>query len=194
MSLIRVVVSGTLESDPERRFTNNNIAVTNFMLAMPAIGLVNSRNPVHLQEPVRLKVVCWRTLADQAAEQLRKGAAVCIEGRLIGTSGTAPDGSARKGFELEAQSLHLLGGAILASLSGQPSAAAATGGNAATGEGSSSGSGAYAQAPGATANVGMPQAMAVAAAAAPAARRAPVATEPEGGSLQELLTEDDIPF
>jgi single stranded DNA-binding protein len=106
MSLMRVVLSGVVDTQPEKRSTPNNITVCNFMLAVA--GVVNSRVQGLEEEPFLIKVVCWRGLADAVSAQLTKGQVVQVEGRLLNVSFTAQDGSIKKNTELEASAVEIL--------------------------------------------------------------------------------------
>ena len=104
MSLAKIVVSGTVETDPEKRYTPNNHAVTNFNIAVlpPAFGKQAS-------EPFSVKVTCWRALADAIVEQVNKGDEVLIDGRLLMNSFQTPEGVQKKSFEIEANTVEKLG-------------------------------------------------------------------------------------
>lgn len=108
MSFAKIVVSGTLSSDPEKRFTPNNHTVTNFTLNVenPGGGGRGGQN-----EPFSVKITCWRNLAEVAATQLQKGTAVLVEGKLMMNSFQGQDGVQRKLFEIEANSIDKLPGA-----------------------------------------------------------------------------------
>ncbi len=165
MSFARAVVSGTLTSDPEKRFTPNNHAVTSFTLAVPVTAGGKNANT----DPSQVKITCWRGLAEAVVEQLRKGDAVVVEGKLMMNSFQTQDGVQKKLFEIEAVSINKLAGEP------QPVLSAAGGGFAGEGQFPSGGNagGGYAEKP-----------------AAPAR-----ATAPAGHfSSEDLLTEDDIPF
>ncbi len=173
MSFAKAVLSGILASDPEKRFTpNTNAAVTNFTL------LIYKGND---QEPVQVKVACWRGLADTAADQLKKGDAVLVDGKLMINSFQTPEGVQKKNFEIEAISLHKLSGlpqSLMPSTQGNASTASYKE-NASSPASTVSSS--HAPTPdysSSFANVGAP-------ASAPA-------TNPMGAS--DFFTEDDIPF
>ncbi len=105
MSFAKAVMSGTVASEPEKRFTPNNHAVTNFSMAVE-----NPGNRQGDMEPAMVKVTCWRGLADSAAEQLHKGDEVLVEGKLIMSTLQTPEGAQKKLFEIEATSMNKLAG------------------------------------------------------------------------------------
>jgi single-strand DNA-binding protein len=168
MSLMRVILSGVVETAPEKRFTPNNIAVCNFTLAVA--GVANSRVAGLEEAPFIIKVVCWRGLAEAVTEELTKGQHVQVEGRLLNVSFTGQDGSIKRSTEFEASGVE-----ILAGLSTPITPVATAGGNASTGASKSA-----------------PAAKAVSQPAYAGA----VATAGNGldFSADDLMTEDDIPF
>lgn len=171
MSFAKAVLSGILATDPEKRFTpTNNAAVTNFTLS------VFKGND---QEPILVKVACWRGLADTAAEQLKKGDAVLVDGKLMINSFQTPEGVQKKNFEIDAQNLHKLSG-LPQSLMPVP-------------QGNAGGSSFKNNAPASSAPVPQtaPQDYSSSFANVGAAASAPASTT-SGGS--DFFTEDDIPF
>ena len=171
MSMAKVVLSGTLSSDPEKRFTNNtNQPVTNFSLTVPVppgpSGQSNGKT-------FMVRVTCWRALAE-AAEAMQKGQSVLIEGKLQTNSYQGQDGVQKKTFEIEAQTIAQLSelprllSTPQATPQGQPATAPASGGNA------------YASPPN----------PAMAVAAAPQTMPSAIPAAP----LDGFTTEDDIPF
>ncbi len=170
MSFAKAVLSGVLASDPEKRFTPNNHAVTSFNLLVENAGNFNRAGS---NEPFVVKVTCWRGLADTVTTQLHKGDNVLVEGKLLMNSFQGQDGVQKKLFEVEAASID--------KLSGRPEPLVAVGA-AAAGEGGQSsspggGGGSY-------------------QAAAPASGGG-YASKPESTghfTSEDLMTEDDIPF
>jgi single-strand DNA-binding protein len=97
MALSRAVMSGVVLSDPEKRFTPNNIAVTQFSIQ------VTSQNPN--DKPFTVVATCWRQLAETAAEQLRAGETVTLEGRLQ-IHRTEQAGNFSSNYELDVSTLY----------------------------------------------------------------------------------------
>lgn len=176
MSFAKVVISGTVTSDPEKRFTPNNHAVTSFNLTVE--NPVTSSKAGAVNEPFTVKVTCWRNLAEAVVLQLHKGDNILVEGKLILNSFQGQDGVQKKVFEIDANSIDKIPGAT------EPIVAAAG-----TGEGqqqpAQSGYNASARsaAPAYEASYTPPQQTA-----------APVAGSAGHFSSEDLLTEDDIPF
>ena len=97
MSLAKAVVTGTLYRAPEKRFTQNNVAVSAFILNIGE------------REEMLLRVVSKRNTLDEVVSSLSKGDRVLVEGRLQTASVKAEDGSERKIFEIEAASIERMG-------------------------------------------------------------------------------------
>ena len=155
-------------SDPEKRFTPNNHAVTSFNIAVA--------NPnFKSEEPVVVKVTCWRNLAEAVTEQVQRGEEILLEGRLMINTFQTQEGVQKRNYEIEAASIWKLGA--------RPQALRVTqdreGGGQQPGGTGGGGGVAYASAPMATAGV-------------PSGGSTP--QESGGFSSEEMLTEDDIPF
>jgi single-strand DNA-binding protein len=94
MSLARATVSGTVLTDPEKRFTSNNLAVSNFTMQVAPASMKD--------QPFTVKVTCWRNLAESVALEVRKGQTIVVEGRLQVAQYDSPGGIARRSYELDA--------------------------------------------------------------------------------------------
>ena len=70
MTLAKITVSGTVVKNPEKRFTQNNIAITSFVMDV---------NP---QDETLVRVFALGNLADKAADMLKMGDTVLVDGRL----------------------------------------------------------------------------------------------------------------
>ncbi len=80
MSLNKCMIIGNLGRDPEMRYTPSGQAVTQFSVATNR----NYRDPQGewQSEAEWFRVVVWREQAERAAENLRKGHKVYVEGRI----------------------------------------------------------------------------------------------------------------
>jgi single-strand DNA-binding protein len=80
MSLNKVMIIGNLGRDPEMRYTPSGLPVTQFSVAVNR----NTRDDAGewKKETEWFRVVLFREQAERAAEWLRKGTKVFIEGRL----------------------------------------------------------------------------------------------------------------
>ena len=97
MSLAKAVVTGTLYRAPEKRFTQNNIAVSSFVLNIGD------------REEMLIRVISRRTGLDEIVSGLSKGDKVLVEGRLQTNAVKMDDGSEKRIFEIDAATIEALG-------------------------------------------------------------------------------------
>ena len=101
MAMGQVTIVGNLTDDPELRYTPNGAAVAKFRVA------VNRRYKDQSGEwkdgdTSYFTVNAWRTLAENVAETLTRGANVIVVGRLQQRSWETQDGDKRTVIEIEA--------------------------------------------------------------------------------------------
>ncbi len=106
MSLNKCMVIGNLGRDPEMRYTPSGQSVTQFTVAV-------NRNYKDAQgerqeETEWFRVVAWGQQAEFAAEYLRKGAKVFVEGRIQTRQWEGQDGQKRYTTELVANTIQNL--------------------------------------------------------------------------------------
>ena len=106
MSLNKCMIIGNLGRDPEMRYTPSGQAVTQFTVAV-------NRNYKDAQgerqeETEWFRVVAWGQQAEFAAEYLRKGGKVYVEGRLQTRQWEGQDGQKRYTTELVANTIQNL--------------------------------------------------------------------------------------
>ncbi len=105
----KVILVGNLGQDPETRYMPSGSAVTNFTVATneswkdKQTGEQKERTEWH-------KVVMFDRLAEIAAEYLRKGSQVYIEGKLQTRKWQGQDGQDRYTTEIRANEMQMLGG------------------------------------------------------------------------------------
>jgi single-strand DNA-binding protein len=105
----KVILVGNLGADPETRYMPSGSAVTNLSVATTESwkdkqsGEQNERTEWH-------KVVMFDRLAEVAAEYLRKGSQVYIEGKLQTRKWQDRDGNDRWTTEIRASEMQMLGG------------------------------------------------------------------------------------
>jgi single-strand DNA-binding protein len=92
----RIVLVGRLVADPELRYTPSGVAVTRFRLAVDR-PFTNQQGE---READFIDIVAWRQSAQFAADYLRKGRLVGVDGRLQVRSYTTQDGQRRKAAEV----------------------------------------------------------------------------------------------
>ena len=101
MSLAKAVVTGTVYRAPEKRFTQNNIAVSSFVLNIGD------------RDEMLLRVISRRTALDEVVSGLSKGEKVLVEGRLQTNAVKAEDGSEKRILEIDAATIELYSGAAV---------------------------------------------------------------------------------
>ena len=131
----KVILVGNLGKDPETRYMPSGSAVTNLRIATTEAwkdkqsGEQQERTEWH-------SVAMFGRLAEIAAEYLRKGSQVYVEGKLRTRKWQDKEGKDRYTTEIVADEMQMLGGK-----GGGAAAGAGAGGAAAAGGGGSSGSG-----------------------------------------------------
>ena len=93
-------IVGNLVEDPEVRFTNNGIAVTNLRVAVTQ--RVQQDGQWRDGDTCFFKVNVWRGQAENLADSLAKGDRVMVTGRLRQRSWETPEGDKRSVTEIEA--------------------------------------------------------------------------------------------
>ncbi len=97
MSLAKSVVTGTVYRAPEKRFTQNNVAVSAFVLNIGE------------REETLIRVLSKRNALDETVSSLTKGERVLVEGRLQTATVKSDDGSERRIYEIDANTIEKLG-------------------------------------------------------------------------------------
>lgn len=100
MSLAKSVVTGTVYRTPEKRFTQNNIAVSAFVLNIGE------------RDEILVRVVSRRTALDEVVSSLNKGEKVLVEGRLQTATVKTDDGAEKRIYEIEASTIEKMGGSV----------------------------------------------------------------------------------
>ncbi len=106
-SLNKVLLIGHLGADPESRFTTSGSAVTNFNLATNESWKSNEGDTKEKTEWHR--VVVFGKLAETAAEYMKKGQLVFVEGRLQTRSWEDKDNVKKYTTEVLCDSFTMLG-------------------------------------------------------------------------------------
>ncbi|HEX4932997.1 MAG TPA: single-stranded DNA-binding protein [Gemmatimonadaceae bacterium] len=106
-SVNKVILIGNLGRDPEIRYTPGGSPVANFTMATTERW--TDPNGEKKEKTEWHRIVVWGKQAEIAAEYLRKGRQVYIEGSLQTREWTDRDGNKRYTTEVKAQRLQLLG-------------------------------------------------------------------------------------
>lgn len=97
MSLAKAVVTGSVFRAPEKRFTQNNIPVSSFVLNIGE------------REEMLLRVIARRTSLDEICSSISQNDRVLVEGRLQITTVKSDTGAERRIFEIDANTIEMMG-------------------------------------------------------------------------------------
>src|SRR3954465_13432673 len=108
-SVNKVILIGTLGKDPELKYTPQGTAVTKFSMATNE-NFKDKQSGEWKERTEWHNIVCWQRTAEVAAEYLKKGRKVYIEGRLTTRSWDDKETGQKKYMtEVVANDLVLLG-------------------------------------------------------------------------------------
>ena len=108
-SINKVILVGNLGRDPEVRYTADNAAITSASIA--TTDRYKDKNTGEQKEITEWhRVVFFNRLGEIAAEYLKKGSQVYIEGKLRTRKWTDKDGAEKYSTEIIANQLQMLGG------------------------------------------------------------------------------------
>src|ERR1700722_14455099 len=94
-----IVLVGNVTRDPELRFTPSGQATATFGLACNRRW--QNRQTQEWEEATSFfDIVCWRDMAENAAESLGRGSRIIVSGRLEQRSGETADGDKRSKVEV----------------------------------------------------------------------------------------------
>ena len=104
MAFCKVMIIGNLGRDPEMRYTPSGRAVTQFSVAVNQ-STKNQQTGEWTEETDWFRVSVFGDRAERAAEQLRKGNRVFVEGRFRTREFEGKDGQKRISLEITADSV-----------------------------------------------------------------------------------------
>src|SRR5258707_8857504 len=104
MALCKAMIIGNLGADPEMRYTPNGRPVTQFNVAVNQ-STKNQQTGEWVEATDWFRVSVWGDRAERAAETLRKGNKVFVEGRFKTREFEGRDGKARTSLEITADSV-----------------------------------------------------------------------------------------
>ena len=111
MSLAKAVVTGTVYRAPEKRFTQNNVPVSSFVLNIGE------------REEMLLRIIAKRQALDEVVSEISQNDRVLVEGRLQIASVKSESGTERRIFEIDANTIELMGAGAPVSASASSSSA-----------------------------------------------------------------------
>ena len=104
MALCKVMIIGNLGADPEMRYTPSGRPVTQFNVAVNQ-STKNQQTGEWVEATDWFRVSVWGDRAERAAENLKKGNRVFVEGRFKTREFEGRDGKARTSLEITADSV-----------------------------------------------------------------------------------------
>jgi single-strand DNA-binding protein len=104
MSFCKLMFIGNLGRDPEMRYTPSGRPVTQFTVAVNQ-STKNQQTGEWTEETDWFRVSIWGDRAERAAEQLRKGNRVFVEGRFKSREYTGSDGTTRTSLDVTADNV-----------------------------------------------------------------------------------------
>src|SRR5215217_798235 len=126
MALCKVMIIGNLGADPEMRYTPNGRPVTQFNVPVNQ-STKNQQSGEWVEATDWFRFSVWFDRAERAAENLRKGNRVFVEGRFKTREFEGRDGQKRTSLEITADSLVNLEKRVREEGEGQFAAPAASG-------------------------------------------------------------------
>jgi single-strand DNA-binding protein len=105
MAFAKLMIIGNLRRDPEMRYTPSGRPVTEFSVAVSHRGRDPQSGDWVDQGTDWYRVTIWGERGERAAEQLRKGMRVFVEGRFRTREYEARDGTKRTSLEITADNV-----------------------------------------------------------------------------------------
>jgi len=102
----RLLLSGRLTRDPDKRYAGDGTAVTSFGLAFHRH--YRARDGSSAEHTGYVMVMTYQRLAEVCGQYLNKGSAVLVEGRLQMREWQGPQGAQGTRLEVRAENVHFL--------------------------------------------------------------------------------------
>lgn len=97
MTIAKAVVTGTVYRAPEKRFTSNDVAIWAFVL------------DIGEKEETLIRVISKKNVLDPVVSTVNKGDKVLVEGRLQIIAAKMDDGSEKRIYEIDANTIEKMG-------------------------------------------------------------------------------------
>ena len=98
MTLAKAVITGIVYRTPEKRFTSNNVAVSAFIL------------DIGEKDETLIRVLSKKNVLDSIVSECAKGDKVLVEGRLQIAVAKMDDGTEKRIYEIDANSIEKMTG------------------------------------------------------------------------------------
>ena len=93
MTLAKAVVTGYVYRSPEKRFTQNNISVSAFVLNIGD------------KDEMLIRIISKRTVLNDLIDEIKKGDRVLVEGRLQIANVKTEEGTEKRIYEIDASDI-----------------------------------------------------------------------------------------
>lgn len=100
MSIAKAIVTGTVYRAAEKRFTQNDIAVSSFVLN------------IGTKDELLVRVISKRKNMDELVSGLEKNDKILVDGRLQIATVQAGDGTEKRIYEIDANTIEKIGGGV----------------------------------------------------------------------------------
>lgn len=97
MTIAKAVVTGTVYRAPEKRFTSNDVAIWAFVL------------DIGEKDETLIRVISKKNVLDGVVSEINKGDRVLVEGRLQIVAAKMDDGSEKRIYEIDANTIEKMG-------------------------------------------------------------------------------------
>ena len=101
MTLARAFVTGVVVKAPEKRFTQNDMAIAGMTVNIDA------------NNETLIRVIAFGNLADVLTSTVAEGDSVAVEGKLQANTYKLPNGKDKKIFEISANSIEKISGTAI---------------------------------------------------------------------------------
>ncbi len=101
MTIAKAVVTGTIYRTPEKRFTSNDIAISTFVM------------DIGERDETLIRIISKKNALDGVVSSFNKGDKVLVEGRLQIANAKMEDGSERKIYEIDANTIEKMDGSTI---------------------------------------------------------------------------------
>jgi len=100
--LNKVILLGRLVADPETRYTQNNVAMSRFRIAVNRPGRPQEGQPT----ADFIQITAWRQTAEFVGKYFRKGQQILVEGHIRNNNWVDKDGNKRFTDEIYADQVY----------------------------------------------------------------------------------------
>lgn len=100
MTIAKAVVTGIIFRAPEKRFTSNDVAVSSFVL------------DIGEKDETLIRIISKKNALEGVVSTISKGDKVLVEGRLQIATAKMEDGSERKIYEIDANTIEKMDGSV----------------------------------------------------------------------------------